>query len=54
MVPGLQRLVGGDPDLRFVFKELPVLGPDSVTAAKAALAALEAGSGKSTSTSILP
>jgi protein-disulfide isomerase len=27
-----------DPDLRLVFKDLPVLGPDSVRAAKAALA----------------
>lgn len=39
MVPGLQAMIGGDPELRFVFKDLPVLGPDSVTAAKAALAA---------------
>lgn len=39
MVPKLQNLVDGDSQLRFVFKELPVLGPDSVTAAKASLAA---------------
>ncbi len=39
MVPGLQAMIGADPELRFVFKDLPVLGPDSVTAAKAALAA---------------
>lgn len=39
MVPGLQAMIGSDPDLRFVFKDLPVLGPDSVTAAKAAIAA---------------
>lgn len=39
MVPGLQAMIGGDPELRFVFKDLPVLGPDSVTAAKAAIAA---------------
>ncbi|MGE3293178.1 MAG: DsbA family protein [Geminicoccaceae bacterium] len=39
MVPKLQNLIDGDSQLRFVFKELPVLGPDSVTAAKASLAA---------------
>jgi protein-disulfide isomerase len=39
MTSGLQQLVGTDKNLRFVFKELPVLGPDSVVAAKAALAA---------------
>jgi protein-disulfide isomerase len=39
MMPGLRKMVGSDPHLRFVFKELPVLGPDSVVAAKAALAA---------------
>ena len=39
MVGKLQNLVAGDSRLRFVFKELPVLGPDSVTAAKASLAA---------------
>ena len=39
MTPGLQQLIDADPKLRFVFKELPVLGPDSVTAAKASLAA---------------
>src|SRR5215207_1497859 len=39
MVGDLRDLVTGDQQIRFVFKELPVLGPDSVTAAKAALAA---------------
>jgi protein-disulfide isomerase len=39
MSPGLQKLLDSDRQLRFVFKELPVLGPDSVTAARAALAA---------------
>jgi protein-disulfide isomerase len=39
MTAGLQQLIDADPKLRFVFKELPVLGPDSVLAAKAALAA---------------
>ena len=39
MAGGLRQLMDRDRDLRFVFKELPVLGPDSVVAAKAALAA---------------
>jgi protein-disulfide isomerase len=39
MVGDLRTLVDADAKLRFVFKELPVLGPDSVTAAKAALVA---------------
>ena len=39
MVSGLQQLIGSDQKLRFVFKELPVLGPDSVVAARAGLAA---------------
>ncbi len=39
MVGKIRDMVDGDTQLRFVFKELPVLGPDSVTAAKAALAA---------------
>ena len=39
MVGDLRTLVDTDAKLRFVFKELPVLGPDSITAAKAALAA---------------
>ncbi len=39
MVGNLRDLVAVDKQLRFVMKELPVLGPDSVTAARAALAA---------------
>ncbi len=39
MVPGLRALLAGDPKLRFVFKELPILSPESTLAAKAALAA---------------
>ena len=35
----LAQLIKEDGKVRFVFKELPVLGPDSVTAARAALAA---------------
>jgi protein-disulfide isomerase len=39
MVPGLRALLAADPKLRFVFKELPILSPESTMAAKAALAA---------------
>ena len=41
--PALEKLLGEDKQLRFVYKELPVLGPDSVTAARAALAARNQG-----------
>ena len=41
MTPGLRAMIGTDPQLRFVFKDLPVLGPDSVTAAKAGVAAFK-------------
>jgi protein-disulfide isomerase len=37
--PALQALLGEDRQLRFVYKELPVLGRESVVAARAALAA---------------
>ena len=37
--PALETLLGQDPKLRFVYKEMPVLGPSSVVAAHAALAA---------------
>jgi protein-disulfide isomerase len=38
MIPAMQRLLAEDGDLRIALKELPVLGPDSVRAARAALA----------------
>ncbi|MGH6896487.1 MAG: DsbA family protein [Geminicoccaceae bacterium] len=38
VVPSMQALLDEDPNLRVAFKDLPVLGPDSVRAAKAALA----------------
>lgn len=38
-----QRLIKDDPKLRFVFKELPILGPASVVASKAALASKAQG-----------
>jgi protein-disulfide isomerase len=41
--PSIEALIAGDPQLRFVYKEFPVLGPDSVTAARAALAARKQG-----------
>ena len=36
--PSLEALLGEDRQLRFVYKEFPVLGPESVTASRAALA----------------
>jgi protein-disulfide isomerase len=41
--PSLEKLVGEDRQLRFVYKEFPVLGPDSETAAHVALAARRQG-----------
>lgn len=38
--PDLQRLVAADPNIRLVVKEFPILGPDSTTAARIAMAAL--------------
>ena len=39
----LDQLVKEDPKVRIVYRELPILGPDSVTAARLALAASKAG-----------
>ena len=41
--PAVERLLGEDPHLRVVYRELPILGPDSVTAARLSLAASKAG-----------
>jgi len=41
--PALEALLGEDRQLRFVYKEFPVLGADSVTASRAALAAKKQG-----------
>jgi protein-disulfide isomerase len=41
--PSLQALLDEDRKLRFIYKEMPVLGPPSVTAAHAALAARSQG-----------
>jgi protein-disulfide isomerase len=38
-LPVVQELLKTDPNVRWVFKDLPILGPDSVTAAQAAAAA---------------
>ncbi|HEX3883011.1 MAG TPA: DsbA family protein [Stellaceae bacterium] len=41
--PALEKVIAGDQKLRFVYKEFPVLGPASKTAARAALAAKKQG-----------
>ena len=41
--PALAKLLETDPSARVVFKELPILGPDSMVAAKASLAADKQG-----------
>ena len=41
--PDLERLIKEDPGLRVVYRELPILGPQSVTAARLSLAASKAG-----------
>jgi protein-disulfide isomerase len=41
--PALEKLLGDDRQLRFVYKEFPVLGPDSETASRVALAARKQG-----------
>lgn len=43
VLPELQVLLKEDHELRFVYKEFPVLGPASITAAHAALAAQRQG-----------
>lgn len=43
MAPIMEQAVADDPQLRIVYKEFPILGPDSVFAAKAALAADKQG-----------
>jgi protein-disulfide isomerase len=43
VLPSLQTLLKEDHKLRFIYKEMPVLGPQSVTAAHAALAAQKQG-----------
>ena len=42
-VPDVVKMIEADKDLRVVFKELPILGPGSVYASKAALASRKQG-----------
>jgi len=37
--PDIMKILNTDKNIRYVFKEFPILGPDSMTASKAALAA---------------
>ena len=41
--PDIERLLAEDKGVRVVYRELPILGPDSVAASRAALAASKAG-----------
>ncbi|HVF37973.1 MAG TPA: DsbA family protein, partial [Sphingomicrobium sp.] len=41
--PDLNRLLAEDKGLRVVYRELPILGPDSVAAARVSMAASKAG-----------
>ena len=41
--PAVERLLGEDKGLRVVYRELPILGPDSVAAARLSLAASKSG-----------
>ena len=43
VAPDVERLLDEDRDVRLVYKEWPILGPESVVAARAALAAREQG-----------
>jgi len=43
VAPTLRTLVQGDPRVRVVYKELPILGPDSLVASRMALAARAQG-----------
>ncbi|MER9580929.1 DsbA family protein [Mesorhizobium sp. M0276] len=43
MAPVMAQAAADDPQLKIVYKEFPILGPDSVFAAKAALAAQKQG-----------
>ena len=45
-LPSLQKLLVDDDSVRFVYKEFPILGPNSVFAARATLAARKQGEKK--------
>lgn len=42
-LPNLQTLAANDPHVRIIYKEFPIMGPQSFSAAKAALAAARQG-----------
>lgn len=42
-LPDIDRLIAGDPRLKVVWREIPILGPGSEIAAKASLAAAQQG-----------
>ncbi len=42
-LPDIERLIEGDPRLKVVWREIPILGPGSEIAAKASLAAAQQG-----------
>ena len=46
VMPDLIQAMGEDPGIRFVYKEFPILGPDSVVVARIALAAHRQSPGK--------
>lgn len=46
VLPTVRALLDGDPGIRIVYKEYPILGPASVLAARAALASLRQDAGK--------
>ena len=41
--PDIEKLIAENKDLRVIYRELPILGPDSVAAARVSLAASKAG-----------
>lgn len=43
-LPDIDRLIAGDKNIRVVWREIPILGPQSETAARIALAAAKKGS----------
>ncbi len=52
--PSIQELLAEDRELRYVFKEIPILGKDSVFAARAALAAHRQGKYLEFHTALMP
>ncbi|MRX08154.1 thioredoxin domain-containing protein [Pseudoduganella sp. FT25W] len=43
VAPAIKELLASDPKVRLIYKQLPILGPDSIVAARAALAANRQG-----------